>query len=163
MRNLPACFKGSEGARESKVVQMGMSDMALDKLEEIKADLGAGQRQDLRSFADVIDFDEASSSDPPFGQLLRVNRYAVPVVEADENSSGRQAFVVKFIRLQRIRRKLSLSLLAGLLTVFVLIPNNSIGKQTITPFERHDFVLDGFVKNSEELSQGHSVAMKLLY
>ena len=37
---------------------MGMSDMALDKLEEIKADLGAGQRQDLRSFADVIDFDE---------------------------------------------------------------------------------------------------------
>lgn len=41
-----------------KVVQMGMSDMALDKLEEIKADLGAGQRQDLRSFADVIDFDE---------------------------------------------------------------------------------------------------------
>ena len=41
-----------------KVVQMGMSDMALDKLEEIKADLGAGQRQDLRSFAGVIDFDE---------------------------------------------------------------------------------------------------------
>ena len=41
-----------------KVVQMGLSDMALDKLEEIKADLGAGDREDLRSFADVIDFDE---------------------------------------------------------------------------------------------------------
>ena len=41
-----------------KVVQMGMSDMAFEKLEEIKADLGANTRQDLRSFADVIDFDE---------------------------------------------------------------------------------------------------------
>jgi len=41
-----------------KVVQMGMSDMALDKLEEIKDDLGASSRSDLRSFADVIDFDE---------------------------------------------------------------------------------------------------------
>ena len=41
-----------------KVVQMGMSDMALEKLEEIKADLGASTRSDLRSFADVIDFDE---------------------------------------------------------------------------------------------------------
>ncbi len=41
-----------------KVVQMGMSDMALEKLEEIKADLGANTRKDLKSFADVIDFDE---------------------------------------------------------------------------------------------------------
>lgn len=41
-----------------KVVQMGMSDMALEKLEEIKGDLGASSRQDLKSFADVIDFDE---------------------------------------------------------------------------------------------------------
>ena len=41
-----------------KVVQMGMSDMAMEKLEEIKTDLGANSRQDLRSFADVIDFDE---------------------------------------------------------------------------------------------------------
>ena len=41
-----------------KVVQMGMSDMALDKLQEIKGDLGAGARDDLRCFADVIDFDE---------------------------------------------------------------------------------------------------------
>ena len=53
-----------------KVVQMGMSDMALDKLEEIKADLGAGQRQDLRSFADELILTRASSSDPPFGQTL---------------------------------------------------------------------------------------------
>ena len=41
-----------------KVVQMGMSDMALEKLEEIKSDLGAESRSDLRSFADVIEFDE---------------------------------------------------------------------------------------------------------
>ena len=41
-----------------KVVQMGMSDMALEKLEEVKSDLGAENRVDLRSFADVIDFDE---------------------------------------------------------------------------------------------------------
>ena len=37
---------------------MGMSDMALEKLEEIKADLGAENRPDLKSFADVIEFDE---------------------------------------------------------------------------------------------------------
>ncbi len=41
-----------------KVVQMGMSDMALEKLEEVKSDLGAEDRTDLRSFADVIEFDE---------------------------------------------------------------------------------------------------------
>ena len=32
--------------------------MALEKLTEIKEDLGAVDRDDLRSFADVIDFDE---------------------------------------------------------------------------------------------------------
>ncbi len=32
--------------------------MALEKLEEIKSDLGAKNRTDLRSFADVIDYDE---------------------------------------------------------------------------------------------------------
>ena len=32
--------------------------MALEKLEEVKADLGAENREDLRSFADVIEFDE---------------------------------------------------------------------------------------------------------
>ena len=41
-----------------RVVQIGMSDMALEKLTEIKEDLGATDREDLRSFADVIDFDE---------------------------------------------------------------------------------------------------------
>ena len=41
-----------------KVVQMGMSDMALEKLEEVKLDLGAENRSDLLSFADVIEFDE---------------------------------------------------------------------------------------------------------
>jgi hypothetical protein len=41
-----------------KVVQMGMSDMAFEKLEEVKSALGAEKRSDLRSFADVIEFDE---------------------------------------------------------------------------------------------------------
>ena len=41
-----------------RVVQIGMSDMALEKLNEIKNELGASDRDDLRSFADVIDFDE---------------------------------------------------------------------------------------------------------
>ena len=41
-----------------RVVQIGMSDMALEKLNEIKEELGAANREDLRSFADVIDFDE---------------------------------------------------------------------------------------------------------
>jgi DNA-binding Xre family transcriptional regulator len=41
-----------------RVVQIGMSDMALEKLKEIKEGLDAGDREDLRSFADVIDFDE---------------------------------------------------------------------------------------------------------
>jgi len=41
-----------------RVVQIGMSDMALEKLKEIKEGLDAGDREDLRSFADAIDFDE---------------------------------------------------------------------------------------------------------
>ena len=41
-----------------RVVQIGMSDMALEKLQEIKEGLGASDRDELRSFADVIDFDE---------------------------------------------------------------------------------------------------------
>jgi hypothetical protein len=41
-----------------KVVQIGMSEMGREKLEEVKANLGAGGRDDLVCFADVIDFDE---------------------------------------------------------------------------------------------------------
>lgn len=41
-----------------KVVQMGTSDMAKDKLEEVKHNLGGGGRMDIVSFADAIDFDE---------------------------------------------------------------------------------------------------------
>ena len=41
-----------------RVVQIGMSDLALEKLQEIKEGLGAEGREDLKSFADVIDFDE---------------------------------------------------------------------------------------------------------
>ena len=37
---------------------MGMSDLALEKLSEVKKNLGADGREDLISFADVIDFDE---------------------------------------------------------------------------------------------------------
>jgi hypothetical protein len=52
----PLDLKAHEWNR--RVVQIGMSDMALEKLKEIKEGLGAGDREDLRSFADVIDFDE---------------------------------------------------------------------------------------------------------
>ena len=41
-----------------RVVQIGMSDLALEKLQEIKEGLGAEGREDLKSLADVIDFDE---------------------------------------------------------------------------------------------------------
>ena len=41
-----------------KVVQMGTADMAKDKLKEVRHNLGAANREDLISFADVIDFDE---------------------------------------------------------------------------------------------------------
>lgn len=52
----PANLRAHEWNR--RVVQIGMSDMALEKLNEIKEGLGATNRDDLRSFADVIDFDE---------------------------------------------------------------------------------------------------------
>jgi hypothetical protein len=41
-----------------KVVQMGMSSIAKEKLEEVKVDMGAAGRDDLISFADVIEYDE---------------------------------------------------------------------------------------------------------
>lgn len=53
---LPDDLRAHEWNR--RVVQIGMSDMALEKLQEIKSGLGAADREDLRSFADVIDFDE---------------------------------------------------------------------------------------------------------
>lgn len=41
-----------------KVVQMGMSEMGRDKLREVKEEMGVADRDDLVSFADMIDFDE---------------------------------------------------------------------------------------------------------
>ena len=41
-----------------KLVQMGMAEMAREKLEEVKEQMGAADRKDLLSFADVIEFDE---------------------------------------------------------------------------------------------------------
>ena len=59
-RNLAQLFPLDIKAHEwnRRVVQIGMSDMALEKLKEIKEGLGARDQEDLRSFADVIDFDE---------------------------------------------------------------------------------------------------------
>ena len=37
---------------------MGMSDLAREKLNEVKKNLNADHREDLLSFADIIDFDE---------------------------------------------------------------------------------------------------------
>lgn len=41
-----------------KVVQMGMSEMGRERLEEVKADMGISDRTDILSFADMIDIDE---------------------------------------------------------------------------------------------------------
>lgn len=41
-----------------KVAQMGMSEMGREKLREVKAQMGVAEREDLVSFADMIDFDE---------------------------------------------------------------------------------------------------------
>ena len=41
-----------------KLVQMGMSQMGREKLTEIKQDMGIAERNDLISFADVIEYDE---------------------------------------------------------------------------------------------------------
>ena len=45
-----------------KVVQMGMSDLAREKLNDVKRNLAAEKREDLVSFADIIDFDEGKIS-----------------------------------------------------------------------------------------------------
>lgn len=41
-----------------KVVQMGMSEMGRERLEEVKASMGLADRTDLLSFADMIEVDE---------------------------------------------------------------------------------------------------------
>jgi len=41
-----------------ELVQKGMSVMGREALEAAKAKMGAGERADLLSFADMIDFDE---------------------------------------------------------------------------------------------------------
>ena len=63
-QNLQALFPKELNAPvwNRKVVQMGMSDLALEKLREVKKNLGAADRGDLISFADVIDFDEGKIS-----------------------------------------------------------------------------------------------------
>ncbi len=57
---LPSDLKASEWNR--KLVQMGMSDLAKEKLIEVRQNLDAENREDLLSFADVIDFDEEKIS-----------------------------------------------------------------------------------------------------
>lgn len=41
-----------------KLVQMGMSEMGRERLEEVKASMGLAVRSDLLSFADMIEVDE---------------------------------------------------------------------------------------------------------
>lgn len=41
-----------------EVVQKGMSEMGRESLEKAKADLGIADREDIRSFADMIEYDE---------------------------------------------------------------------------------------------------------
>ncbi len=41
-----------------ELVQKGMSEMGREALQKAKEAMGAGHREDLLSFADMIDFDE---------------------------------------------------------------------------------------------------------
>ncbi|MGF1530891.1 MAG: DUF5069 domain-containing protein [Puniceicoccaceae bacterium] len=41
-----------------KLVQMGLSEMGKEKIEEVKATMGISDRKDLLTFADMIDVDE---------------------------------------------------------------------------------------------------------
>lgn len=45
-----------------ELVQKGMSEMGREALQEAKAKMGAGDRDDLLSFADMIEFDEGRIS-----------------------------------------------------------------------------------------------------
>ena len=53
---LPGDLRVHKWNRE--LVQKGMSPMGRDALDQAKAKMGAGDRADLLSFADMIDFDE---------------------------------------------------------------------------------------------------------
>lgn len=55
-RILPADLRVHVWNRQ--VAQMGMSEMGREKLQEVKAQMGVADRDDLVSFADMIDFDE---------------------------------------------------------------------------------------------------------
>lgn len=57
---LPQDLKVHEWNR--KVCQMGMSELGRMKLQEVKTDMGIGDREDLVSFADLIDYDEGRIS-----------------------------------------------------------------------------------------------------
>lgn len=41
-----------------KLVQMGMTEMGREKLKEVRMEMGIPEREDLVSFADMIDYDE---------------------------------------------------------------------------------------------------------
>jgi hypothetical protein len=53
---LPADLRAAKWNRE--LVQKGMSEMGREALQQAKEKMGAGHRDDLLSFADMIDFDE---------------------------------------------------------------------------------------------------------
>jgi hypothetical protein len=53
---LPADVNAPKWNRE--LVQKGMSGMGRERLEEVKHDMGIGDRTDLISFADMIEYDE---------------------------------------------------------------------------------------------------------
>ena len=53
---LPEELRAHEWNR--KLVQMGMSQMGREKLAEVKQDMNVAKRDDLISFADVIEYDE---------------------------------------------------------------------------------------------------------
>jgi hypothetical protein len=56
----PEDLRAAKWNRE--LVQKGMSEMGREALRQAKAKMGAGAREDLLSFADMIDFDEGRIS-----------------------------------------------------------------------------------------------------
>ena len=59
-RRLMKLFPGDlkSAAWNRKLVQMGMSEMGREALQDVKRKMNAEHRDDLVSFADMIDFDE---------------------------------------------------------------------------------------------------------